>query len=221
MNKIRAFAFKIYIFLLICFCIFFIFFFVLYLKDKVLNNLFSTKERYSSTPHTNMIGQSTYFKEFDLGGIKSIFFKALYINAESEDFKALKDSEREELIASHPSFTLSFKIVDKGRLMKFKNVIFDGVDARLYNYKITKPEFNSSDVPYFQIVGSNDLDRKYLKEYSVKVVNNLTITLNEALFKALREQVGFKITLVSHDDVEYSIETVNFLSEERYFDILH
>ncbi|UPA09884.1 hypothetical protein bhYOR_001195 (plasmid) [Borrelia nietonii YOR] len=220
MNKIRALALKIYIFLLICFSIFFIFFFVIYLKDKVLSNLFS-KERYSSTPHINMIRRSTYFKEFDSSGIKSIFFKALYVSVESEDFKALKDSEREELVASHPSFTLRLEIVDKGRLMKFKNVIFDGVDARLYNYKITKPEFNSSDVPYFQIVGTNDLDRKYLKEYSVKVVNDLTITLNEALFRALREQVGFKITLVSHDDVEYSIETVNFLSEERYFDILH
>lgn len=127
--------------------------------------------------------------------------------------------QREKIVASHPSFTLRLQVVDKGRLMKFKNVVFDGVDA-IYKDKITKPEFNSSDEPCFSIICNKGVDQKYLGKYPVKVVNDLTIAFNEALFRVLREQAKLKITLISHDDVEYSIETSNFLSDSR-FDILH
>ncbi|ANF34432.1 hypothetical protein A7978_04800 (plasmid) [Borrelia turicatae] len=219
MDKIKSFLFKIYIFLLICFCMFFMLFFTIYLSDLFSNRLFTTREHYFSNPYTSMIRENTCFKEFGFQSIKNIFFRESYVNEDSSDFKSLQDAEREKIVASHPSFTLRLQVVDKGRLMKFKNVVFDGVDA-IYNDKITKPEFNSSDEPYFSIIGNSGVDQKYLGEYSVKVVNDLTIAFNEALFRVLREQEKLKITLISHDDVEYSIETGNFLSDSR-FDILH
>ncbi|BDU63371.1 hypothetical protein BOFE_09110 (plasmid) [Candidatus Borrelia fainii] len=219
MDKIKSLLFKIYIFLFICFCIFFIFFVIMYLNGLFSNRVFSTGERYFSNPHTSMIRENTYFKEFGFHGIKSMFFKELYVSKDSFDFKSLQDAEREKIVSSYPSFTLRLKVVDKGRLMKFKNVVFDGVNA-IYNDNITKPEFNLSNEPYFSIIGNNDVDQKYLGEYPVKVVNDLTIAFNESLFKVLREQAKLKITLISHDNVEYSIETGNFLSDSR-FDIIH
>ncbi|WP_434757086.1 hypothetical protein bpuCAU1_001268 (plasmid) [Borrelia puertoricensis] len=219
MDKIKSFLFKIYVFLLICFCMFFMFFFIIYLRDLFSNRLFSTREHYFSNPYTSMVRENSYFKEFGSHSIKSIFLKESYLNKDSSDFKSLSDAEKERMVAFYPLLNLRFEVVDKGRLMKFKNVIFDGVDA-IYDDKMTSPEFNSSNEPSFRIINNNGIDQKYLGKYPVKVVNSFTILFNEALFRILREQPKLKITLVSHDDVEYSIETHNFLSESR-FDITH
>ncbi|WP_025408432.1 hypothetical protein [Borrelia coriaceae] len=221
MSKIKSLLFKIYILFLVCFCTFIILFLVMYLKDIRFDDVFDLKERYNTNMYDGMIHRHTYFKEFDLNSkIENIFFKASHVDLSSEVFNSLDELKRENIIASYPSFTLRFTIVDKGRLMTFKDVIFDGVNAKFYNYKITKPEFTTSDEPYFQIITNDALDQKYLGEYPVRVVNKFVITFNEALFKVLREQVKLKITLVAHDDVEYVLETSNFLSE-KHFNISH
>ncbi|AHH08964.1 hypothetical protein baBA2_000965 (plasmid) [Borrelia anserina] len=220
MGKIKSLIFKIYVFVLTCFFIFFIFFFILFLRGDIFNSLFGVKTRYGLNEYDSVIGKRTYAEDFSSGNIKHIFFKALYVNKHSKKFEALQDKEKREFFDSYPSFILCLELVDNGRLMSFKDVIFDGVDASFYNQKITNSEFNSLDIPYFQIDGSNDFNEQYLGEYSVRVVNKVTLKLNETLFRALREQVKFKITLVSNDDVEYSVETENFLSKS-HFNILN
>ncbi|WP_338321040.1 hypothetical protein [Borrelia miyamotoi] len=185
-----------------------------------MNNFFN-EGRYNSFPYndmTDMIGKITYFKEFDHSSIKSVSFVMRYLNIYSKDFEALNDKERQRMIDSYPTFELKFIVPDK-RLLNFKNVIFDGVDAKLCHDQSTESKFNSSDALYFQIDGNSELPQKILGQHLVNVENIFNIKFNEVLFRALREQKKLKITLISHDNIEYSLNMDNFLSKDM-FDVL-
>ncbi|ASQ29672.1 hypothetical protein CDQ96_04505 (plasmid) [Borrelia miyamotoi] len=219
MGKIKSFLFKVYVCFLSCFFMFFVFFFVLFISPGFMNNFFN-EGRYNSFPYnyndmTDMIGKLTYFKEFDHSSIKSISFVMRYLNVYSKDFEALNDKEKQRMIDSYPTFELKFMVPDK-RLLNFKNVIFDGVDAKLYHDQITESKFNSSDAVYFQIDGNSELPQKILGQHLVNVENIFNIKLNEVLFRALREQQKLKITLISHDNVKYSFNIDNFLSKDMF-----
>ncbi|WP_024653696.1 hypothetical protein [Borrelia persica] len=218
MRDIRSIIFKIYVFMLACFFVFFFVVFVIFVKSKFLIvdlNRNSSRYHYGSG-HDDMVQRFSYYEDFNLSGIRIILFEVSYLNKRSDAFKSLQNEEREKIMAVCPSFKLTFTVSDGGRLMNFKNVIFHGVEANIYSSDLPNINFRSSSEPYFKLNKVNNLEREIMGEYPVVVRNSFSILINEVLFRILREQPKLKITVVAHDDVEYTVETFNFLSNERF-----
>ncbi|WP_238614536.1 hypothetical protein [Borrelia turcica] len=168
---------------------------------------------YSVNPINDVIMSKSYFKEFESGNIKSIFFKKLDVNIGSESFKGLDEEGKRNLLDSYPSYHLEFVVLDNGFLMNFKNVIFNEIDAKIYKqHHMVEPDFGSPIVAYFQI-GNDDAGAKNLGQYPVRVVNVFKITFNDALFNSLMKQKILKFTLIAHDNKEYNLIVDNFLSK--------
>nr|WKT13968.1 hypothetical protein LKV13_04975 [Borrelia sp. BU AG58] len=168
---------------------------------------------YYSNSAGDIIMSRSYFQEFSSGRIRSIFFKKLDVNIDSERFKGLDDRGKRNLIDSYPSYYLEFVVVSNGSLLNFKNVIFNEINAVIYRqHHMVEPEFGSEGVAYFQI-GDDGAGAKNLGQYPVRVVNVFKISFNNALFSALMRQKTLRFTLVAHDDSKYNLEVDNFLSK--------
>ncbi|UGQ17967.1 hypothetical protein [Borrelia sp. RT1S] len=204
-----------YISLIILIGLFVFCFAILVVLFNIFTNTDSTKEGiyYSNSLNDDVIMSRSYFQEFESGSIKSIFFKKLDVNPNSESFKRLDEQGKRNLIDSYPSYYLEFVVINNGFLMNFKNVIFNELDARLYRqHHMVEPDFGSASVAYFQI-GRGDVNDKNLGQYPVRVVNVFKIAFNDALFNSLVNQEMLRFTLVSHDDKEYNLKVDNFLSK--------
>ncbi|UGQ16812.1 hypothetical protein [Borrelia sp. RT5S] len=204
-----------YISLIILIGLFVFCFSILVVLFNIFTNTDSTKEGiyYSNSLNDDVIMSRSYFQEFESGSIKSIFFKKLDVNPNSESFKRLDEQGKRNLIDSYPSYYLEFVVINNGFLMNFKNVIFNELDARLYRqHHMVEPDFGSASVAYFQI-GRGDVNDKNLGQYPVRVVNVFKIAFNDALFNSLVNQEMLRFTLISHDNKEYNLKVDNFLSK--------
>ncbi|WP_236840925.1 hypothetical protein [Borreliella turdi] len=170
---------------------------------------------YSASPADSVIMRKCYFKKFASGNVKSVFFKKLDVNVYSESFKRLDEGGgKRNLTDFYPSYYMEFVVIDNGFLMNFQNVIFDGINAKIYNqyHMVNQEGFKSSRVAYSQIdSGSNVNYKKKMGQYSVRVVNVFKISINTTLFNFLLKRKTLKITLITDDNKEYNLETDNFL----------
>ncbi|ACO38225.1 conserved hypothetical protein (plasmid) [Borreliella burgdorferi 29805] len=183
------------------------------------SNNFKEERHYSISPIDSVIMRKCYFKEFKSGLIKSVFFKKLDVNVNSKNFKELNKVDKQNLLNSYPSYHMEFVVVDNGFLMNFKNVIFNGIDdAKLYDQRdMVYGGFRYSKKAYFQIIGNYDVKLNKMKQYTPAIVVNVfKININDALFNSLLKQKTLKVTLISHNNKEYILQTNNFLSKYNF-----
>ncbi|AWG43299.1 hypothetical protein CR532_04695 (plasmid) [Candidatus Borreliella tachyglossi] len=215
MNIFKNAFFKIISGVFVCFLVCLIIF-CIYLFREFINDSKDVNGHYHSYEHPSSINiNKSYYKTFKSGHIVSILFQKRDINVNSNNFKLLDEHDKQSLFETYPYYCLQFTVVDNGRLINFKDVIFEGSNAESYNDNMPELDFRSADVAYFKI-GKDDVGETYLGKYPVKVSNILKITLNNTLFKYLIAQKKLKFNLIAHDNVVYTFEINNFLSMYKF-----
>ncbi|WP_025400328.1 hypothetical protein [Borrelia hermsii] len=167
-----------------------------------------------------------YSKEFGSGSIKSISFlesdmtesyrKEIKTRAYSKEY--IKSVEE-----GYPAYYLKFEIVDGPRAINFKSVVFDGVEAEVSIFNLSDPSVQLVKIKDFQMgdfkmgdfkMGDFDVNVGFLQHtFPVPVHNTFTISLRRRFIDKLKARDRLKITLTSHYDKEFVLETENFLKK--------
>ncbi|UPA09873.1 hypothetical protein bhYOR_001184 (plasmid) [Borrelia nietonii YOR] len=156
-----------------------------------------------------------YSKEFNFGSIRRIIFMEESL---SEAYKAeitVMSDERFKsvMLKGYPAYYLSFEIVGEPRAINFKKVIFDGVEAEVSIFHLDEPNFELARIKDFQM-GRPDVNPKFLNLiFPVPVRNTFTIVLKKRFIDKLKARDRLKITLITHYDKEFVLETDNFIKE--------
>ncbi|AHH04041.1 hypothetical protein BHY_1090 (plasmid) [Borrelia nietonii YOR] len=159
-----------------------------------------------------------YSKEFNFGSIKSISFVEMdLLKSRREELKTMRNEEyRKAIEEGYPDYSLSFEIVGEPRAVNFKSVIFDGVEAEVSIFNLYEPSAQLAGIKDFQM-GSPDVNKSFLNLiFPIPVRNTFTIHLRKRLIDKLKSRDKIKITLITHYDKEFVVETDNFLKEYEF-----
>ncbi|WP_040123412.1 hypothetical protein [Borrelia hermsii] len=156
-----------------------------------------------------------YSKEFNFGSIRRIIFmKESLSESYKEEINAMRDERfKNVMLKGYPAYYLSFEIVGEPRAINFKKVIFDGVEAEVSIFNLYEPNFELARIKDFQM-GRPDVNPKFLNLiFPAPVRNTFTIVLKQRFIDKLKAKDRLKITLITHYDKEFVLETDNFIRE--------
>ncbi|WP_025406915.1 hypothetical protein [Borrelia hermsii] len=159
-----------------------------------------------------------YSEEFNSGSIRSISFVGSdLLKSRREKINAMNDGKyKRAMLKGYPAYFLSFEIVGEPRAINFKKVIFDGVEAEASVFYLYAPNLQLASIKDFQM-GSPDANKRFLEIiFPVPVRNTFTISLRRGLIDKLKARDRLKITLITHYDKEFVVETDNFLKKYEF-----
>ncbi|AMR75957.1 hypothetical protein [Borrelia hermsii] len=159
-----------------------------------------------------------YSKEFNFGSIRRIVFTEEDLAGSfREKIKRMSDGGyKSAMLKGYPSYYLKFEIVDGPRAVNFKKVIFDGVEAEVSIFHLYEPNSEFAMIKDFQM-GRPDENPKFLKViFPTPVYNTFIITLSRRFVDKLKARDRLKITLTTHYDKEFVLETDNFIRKYEF-----
>ncbi|QMU99779.1 hypothetical protein F0310_05020 (plasmid) [Borrelia sp. A-FGy1] len=157
----------------------------------------------------------TYEERFNYGNsIRSVSFKKHFFNKEGKDkISDLEYNYKNNINKSYPSYHFEFKISGEKRMLNFKNVIFDGLEADMSIFDITEPSVQLGLIKDFHI-GSVEHNKNLLGiSFPIEVDNTFIVYLKGEFVDKLKQKDKIKIILIAHDDTEYVAEISNFLKK--------
>ncbi|AYE36814.1 hypothetical protein DB313_04765 (plasmid) [Borrelia turcica IST7] len=156
----------------------------------------------------------TYEQKFgDDSRIRSVLFQREILKKDSEGYLSSEESYRKALDESFPYYHFKFTILGEKRMLNFKNVIFDGVEAEMSMFDITEPSVQLARIKDFHIEPVENNKKLLGLLFPVEVRNNLVVYLRREFVDKLKQKDKLKITLIAHDDSEYVVEMSNILKE--------
>ncbi|AHH04032.1 hypothetical protein BHY_1081 (plasmid) [Borrelia nietonii YOR] len=157
-----------------------------------------------------------YSQEFNFGSIKSIsFFKKYMTEPYRERLKAGEEDYKKMMEEIYPMYTLRFVMVEP-RLIDIKSVIFDGVEAEVSIFEYDGFDERLAKVKDFQMEAPG-MDNKFAEFiFPIPVHNTFTIHLKKRFIDKLKARDKIKITLITHYDKEFVLETDNFIRKYEF-----
>ncbi|WP_330730258.1 hypothetical protein [Borrelia turicatae] len=160
-----------------------------------------------------------YTEKFKSGSISRIFLKKKDMTEVSKERlrTGIKNRDcRKTVVASYPDYSLEFSIVGEHQAVNIKQVIFDGIKATPSIFELFEPSWQLAEVRDFQM-GPVDVNCKFLKfVFPMSINNTFTIRLKKRLVDKLRAQPRIKITLISHNNKKFIVETDNFIKKYSF-----
>ncbi|AHH04029.1 hypothetical protein BHY_1078 (plasmid) [Borrelia nietonii YOR] len=159
---------------------------------------------------------SEYSQEFDFGGIKRIvLIKEYMTESYKERLKAGEEDYKKMMEEIYPMYTLMFVMVEP-RLIDIKSVIFDGVEAEVTTFKLKGSDEELTRIKDFHMRAPG-MDNKFLKViFPIPVHNTFSLILNKRFIEKLKKRDKIKITLTTHYDKEFVVETDNFIRKYEF-----
>ncbi|AMR75942.1 hypothetical protein A0V01_04845 (plasmid) [Borrelia hermsii] len=157
-----------------------------------------------------------YSQEFNFGGIKRIvLIKKEMSGPYKERLKRIEDDYTKMLEEIYPIYFLDFVMVEP-RLIDIKSVIFDGVEAEVSTFEYDGFEERLTKVKDFHMEAPG-MDNKFVEFiFPMSVRNTFTIHLRRRFIEKLKARDKIKVTLTTHYDKEFVVETDNFIRKYEF-----
>ncbi|ANA43747.1 hypothetical protein AXX13_A0530 (plasmid) [Borrelia hermsii HS1] len=157
-----------------------------------------------------------YSQEFNFGGIKRIvLIKKEMSGPYKERLKRIEDDYTKMLEEIYPIYFLDFVMVEP-RLIDIKSVIFDGVEAEVTTFELKGSDEELTRIKDFHM-GASDMDDKFVEFiFPMPVRNTFSLILNKRFIEKLKARDKIKVTLTTHYDKEFVVETDNFIRKYEF-----
>ncbi|AHH12965.1 hypothetical protein BHO_0000101 (plasmid) [Borrelia hermsii YBT] len=157
-----------------------------------------------------------YSVKFDFGSIKRIFLvKKDMTEPYKKRLKRSRDDYKKMMEEIYPIYFLDFVMVEP-RLIDIKSVIFDGVEAEVTTFELKGSDEELARIKDFHM-GTSDMDDKFVEFiFPMPVRNTFSIILNKRFIEKLKARDKIKVTLITHYDKEFVVETDNFIRKYEF-----
>ncbi|AHH08967.1 hypothetical protein baBA2_000962 (plasmid) [Borrelia anserina] len=167
----------------------------------------------------NFFCYKRYSKEFKSGSISRIsFWEQSMTKVAKEQIKSdpYKGDYTKAILEGYPAYFLKFTIAGECRAVNIKSIVFDGAEAEVSVFELYEPSAQLATIKDFQM-GDPRFNEKFLKIlFPVPVHNTFTIALRRRFVDKLKNLDRIKVTLTSHYDKEFVLETDNFIKNHGF-----